>query len=1257
MKKLASLLLACGLSFGVAASGHAQSTSFTFTTLAGTAGTVVNSAEGSGSAAQFYSPRGVAVDSAGNVYVADSSNNTIRKVTAAGAVTTFAGMAGVQGRSDGTGSAARFLDPYGVAVDGSGNIFVADTSNNTIRKITSAGVVTTFAGTAGTQGSVNGTGTAAQFREPRGVAVDGSGNVYVADYGNHVVRKITAAGVVTTLAGSAGVQGSTDGTGSAALFRGLLGVAVDSAGNVYVADTSNRTIRKITAAGVVTTLAGAAGSSGSNDGSGTAARFSEPRGLAVDAAGTIYVADYGAHTIRKVTAAGVVTTIAGTALIPGSTDAAGTAARFYYPSGVTVDSAGNVYVADTSNNTIRKLTAAGVVATLAGLAGRSSSVDGTGTVARFEDPYAVAAGSAGNVYVADATDHSIRKITSTGIVTTFAGSFGSFGSTDGAGSAARFFGPLGIAADSAGTVYVADTGNHAIRKITSAGVVSTFAGTAGSSGNADGTGAAARFSGPNGIALDGAGNLYVADTSNNTIRKITPAGVVTTLAGTAGTNGLTDGAGSAARFSVPFDVAADAAGNVYVSDHGNHAVRKITAAGMVTTLAGSGSAGSADGTGSAASFRFPTGIAVDSAGTVFLADTDNHVIRQITAAGAVTTVGGAAGITGSADGAGSAARFFNPKDVSVDSSGNLYVADRGNHTIRKGTLAASNAGAPQCTLTASPNLIAGGGSTYLFAACSPAATSYTWTNSGFAATQSGGKMSPAATATYSVIGSNASGSGAAASATVTVGAAARIEAQALFVNASTSTNKTSVLRVINPTASAGTISATAFDESGNLLGSANATLGTIAANQTLTFSSAALEQLLGFTPGAPTAKYAVYLYSGLPALQLINYTSDIASGALTLSQSLHTDRSSAASAASVTRTAWFLSSSTSTNKTNVLRLINTSSQSGTLTASLYDENGLLFGSGNMVLGTIAARQMLSYTSAQLESALGYTPLSPTAKYRVVFNATLPSLELINFTKDIASGNLALVQAQIDDRPASAAASSSRMVLLVNPSISTTRNTVLRIVNPNSNAAAVTAVAYDEAGNVAGSGSLGSVGANQILALTSAQIEAALGYVPSSAEAKYRLLVNANVPSFEVIDNTKLPSNGNLYLAQAQTDNRTAGSATTTTRNAYILYPSSNAATTTELRVINTTAGSAALTATAYDDSGTLIGSNVAMGTLAPNQMQTFTSAQLESLFGYSPGSGTKWRLILSAGLSNFEVLNYAKEVSTGLLVLAQPQTE
>jgi sugar lactone lactonase YvrE len=346
--------------------------------------------------------------------------------TAAGVmVTTLAGSAAAPpGYADGAGSTARFYSPIGIAVDGTGNVFVADQGNSVIRKITPAGVVTTFAGSAGLRESVDGAGTDARFSDPETVAVDRTGNLFVAEYMNNTIRKITPAGVVTTFAGSAGLRGSADGTGTDARFYGPMGVAVDAAGNVFVADGNNMTIRKITPAGGVTTFAGTAGpcGSGTGDGTGTAARFCGPNGIAVDGAGNVFVADSGGITIRKITPAGVVTTLAGSTSSSGIVDGTGTAASFSLTSGVVTDAAGNLFVADTGHNTIRKITPAGVVTTVAGSVeivpagqmGQKGSVDGTGTSAQFNEPMGLAVDGSGNIFVADTFNNTIRKITPTG---------------------------------------------------------------------------------------------------------------------------------------------------------------------------------------------------------------------------------------------------------------------------------------------------------------------------------------------------------------------------------------------------------------------------------------------------------------------------------------------------------------------------------------------------------------------------------------------------------------------------------------------------------------------------------------------------------------------------------------------------------------------------------------------------------------------------------------------------------------------------
>jgi len=326
--------------------------------------------------------------------------------------------------------------------------------------------------------------------------------------------------------------------------------------------------------------------------------------------------------------------------------------------------------------------------TFAGGTGIPGSADGTAAAARFRGPVALAADTAGNVFVADNRDHTIRKVAPAGLVTTVAGSPGAAGSADGLGGQARFQFPQGVAVDRVGTLFVADRGNHTIRKMTAAGVVTTLAGSPGLSGSANGTGSAARFNAPSGVAVDTAGNVFVTDANNHTIRKVTAAGVVTTLAGSPGNHGTANGTGSAARFYYPNALALDSAGNLFVADWNNNTIRKVTAAGVVTTLAGlAGSYGTADGSAAEARFQGPVSLAVDTAGNVFVADNSNHTIRKVTAAGVVTTLAGSPGDSGSADGTGSAARFYGPQGVAVDRDGNLFVADYDNYTIRKGLLA------------------------------------------------------------------------------------------------------------------------------------------------------------------------------------------------------------------------------------------------------------------------------------------------------------------------------------------------------------------------------------------------------------------------------------------------------------------------------------------------------------------------------------------------------------------------------------------
>ncbi len=635
----------------------------------------IGSTDGTAESARFNDPLGIVASASGDLYVADSGNFTIRQITTARVVTTLAGRTGYSGSNDGAGANAYFNGVGSIALDASGNLYVTDAGNHTIRTVTSAGVVVTLAGKAGTSGSADGTGTAARFNFPSGVALDASGNAYVTDTGNHTIRKVTPSGVVTTLAGMPGASGSADGTGTAAKFNSPENLAADSSGNLYVVDRRNRTIRKVTPGGLVTTLAGSAGSPGSDDGVGASARFGDLTGITVDASGNVYVSDWAYSTIRKVTPSGVVTTPLGKPGLSGSEDGTGSSARFRSPSGLGADATGNLYLTDTGNQTVRKVTPALVVTTLAGRAPLFGGVDGTGAAARFSGPAQVAVGASGDIYVADSGNHAIRKVTLAGAVTTIAGTLGSYGSADGTAASARFFGPEGIAVDVSGNLYVADSANHTVRKITSSGVVTTLAGTPGSAGSADGSGAAARFNYPKALAVDGSGTVYVADTFNQTIRKVTSDGTVVTLAGVAGSMGTADGIGTTARFNYPGGITVDAIGDLYVSDTSNHTIRKVAASGKVSTIAGTpGMAHRQDGTGTNAGLFSPAQITVDASGALYVADVGNNAIRRVTRDGVVTTAVGVSGpVVGNLLTNLPAALAF-PTGVAADGTGNLFIS-------------------------------------------------------------------------------------------------------------------------------------------------------------------------------------------------------------------------------------------------------------------------------------------------------------------------------------------------------------------------------------------------------------------------------------------------------------------------------------------------------------------------------------------------------------------------------------------------------
>ena len=632
--------------------------------------------DGTSVSPKYYSPTGVAIANSGNTYVADSQNHCIRKISASGYVTTFAGT-GIAGYANGVGNAAQFNTPYSVAVDASENVYVTESFSNAIRKITVAGVVSIFAGNISTAGFLDGQSTSAQFSSPKGLAVDSSGNIYIADANNNRIRKITNTGLVTTIAGN-GIADYLDGQGINARFNNPTGVAVTNSGIVYVGDTYNNRIRAISNTGLVTTIAGN-GNAGIVNGQGIATEFNGPHGIALDVSDNVYVVDYNNNRIRKITNTGLVSTLSGTGTF-SLVNGLGTVAAFKYPESLAVDASGNVFIADVSNNCIRKVTSTGDTTTYSGTSVRGFVNGQDGVMAVFNSPVGVAVTSTGITYVIDDFNSCIRKIEANGMVTTLAGNPAVAGFADGQGVSANFNNPKGIAVDTQGNIYIADTYNNRIRKITSDGIVTTIAGD-GTYGFLDGQGTAARFANPYGLTLDTAGNIYVADMKNHRIRKISTTGLVTTVAGIS-LSGYLDGAGTVAKFKTPQGVAFDnTTGIIYVSDSGNNRIRKIASDGSVSTFAG-GIAGYTDGLGTAAQFYSPIGIAIDALSNVYIGDYYNSVIRKITNAGLVSTYAGT-GFPQFGDGIGNVASFYYPVGVALDITGNVYVADSYTQRIRK----------------------------------------------------------------------------------------------------------------------------------------------------------------------------------------------------------------------------------------------------------------------------------------------------------------------------------------------------------------------------------------------------------------------------------------------------------------------------------------------------------------------------------------------------------------------------------------------
>ena len=585
----------------------------TITAVAGNGIRAYSGDGGSALNASLDTPFGVAADMAGNLYIADSNNQRIRKVTAAGVILTIGGN-GLEGESGDGGPAinATLGTPFGIAVDTSGNVYFTEADGNRLRKISASGVISTLT---------------ASLNQPYGVTVDPSGNVYVADAGNTRVVRIAVSGAVSTIQVPASFN-----------LTYPTGVALDNSGNLYITDYGWSDVLKVTPAGAVSLVAGATMGFSGDGGPAASAGLNLPYSASPDATGDLFILDFNNARIRKVSPSLIITTVAGnTSAATVGDGGPATLAFLDHPVHAVTDPAGNVYIADLFNYRVRKVSIKGLITTVAGNGTAGYAGDGgSATSASLFDPWDIAVDNAGNLYIADPVDAVIRKVSSTGIISTIAGSPDGDGcqASQGPATAPLLLNPVGVAVDSAQNVYVADNDCNVVWKVSSGGFISVIAGVPGFSGYGGDEGPAtnALLSAPTSVALDAMGNLYIADAGNSLIRRVNPLGTIETVAGVPKQAGYGGDGGRAisALLNMPQGVATDTAGNIYVADSFNLRVRMINAQGIISTIAGTGqNAFSGDGGPAMRAAVAPSGVYIDSAGDVIIADQPNNRVRAI----------------------------------------------------------------------------------------------------------------------------------------------------------------------------------------------------------------------------------------------------------------------------------------------------------------------------------------------------------------------------------------------------------------------------------------------------------------------------------------------------------------------------------------------------------------------------------------------------------------------------------------------------
>ena len=639
------------------------------------------------SLAQMCSPNGIAIDAAENVFFCDGENNCIRKITPAGIISKIAGT-DVLGYSGDGGPAtnAALGSPNAIAIDVSGNIFFGDSWNFVVRRINTSGIISTVAGN-GINGYL-GDGAAATLAELGsigGICLDGSGNLYISDANSGVVRMVNTSGVISTIAGDPYIIGTYNGDNipaTAAVLNSPAGIIMTSAGQLLIADQFNDRIRMVDGTGIIHSIYA----------DSMTTYHIAPNCLFANVSGDVYFSEnVYQNTVFKLSTTGVITKIAGNGTAGFSGDGSpATGCELSGPWGICFDTAGNLYVSDNTNNRIRKVNTSGIVNTFAGGATTGFGDGGSAINSEFTGAAWAIRNTAGDMFISDALAARIRKVSTAGIISTYAGTgMVGFSGDGGPASAANIGSPYSMDFDRAGNLLFVDALTDVVRKIDTSGNIRTIAGTPNVSGYTGdgGLATASTLNTPANLKVDRYNRIFICDMANQCIRMIDTSGIITTIAGT-GFAGYSGDGGPAtnAQMMSPQGIVFDTLGNLYFCDAGSTVVRKVNTSGTISTIAGNGSWGYSGDGGPAtdAKLSFPCALAIDSAGFLYISDCSNNCIRKIDGSGNIHTVigTGVAGFSGDG-GPASAAKLNGSYGITLDKNGNMFIGDWNNHRIRE----------------------------------------------------------------------------------------------------------------------------------------------------------------------------------------------------------------------------------------------------------------------------------------------------------------------------------------------------------------------------------------------------------------------------------------------------------------------------------------------------------------------------------------------------------------------------------------------